>query len=103
MVWLFYNGIYSYDYSRNKFAGYYTAFDYSKRRYFINAKQDPVQPGFIWMSYTKTLSNEPLGVCRFNTVDRSITIYKHDAKDVNSISGNNILAYPSQILHIVYG
>ena len=53
-----------------------------------------MQPGFIWMSYGKIP-----GVCRFNTVDRSITIYKHDAKDTNSISGNNILAIRADSAH----
>ncbi len=94
-----YNGIYNYDYNRNKFTTYYTASDPSKIRYFINAMQDPAQPGFIWMSYRNRLSNEPMGLCRFNTVDKSITIYKHDAKDTNSISGNNILAIRADSAH----
>ena len=93
------NGIYSYDYSRNKLTGYYTAADLSKKRNFIYAKQDPLQPGFIWMSYGNTLSNEQAGVCRFNTVDKSLVIYKHDAKDTNSISGNNIMVIRADSAH----
>ncbi len=94
-----YNGIYSYDYSRNKLTGYYTAVDSSKKQYFFPAAQDPVQPGIIWMGYGNTLSNEPLGLCRFNTVDKSLIIYKHDAKDTNSISGNNIMVIRADSAH----
>ncbi|HEX5154541.1 MAG TPA: two-component regulator propeller domain-containing protein [Parafilimonas sp.] len=93
------NGIYNYDYSRNKFTTYYTASDSSKKRYFMNAVQDPVQANFIWMSYGNTLSNEPIGLCRFNTADKSIAIYKHEAKDTNSISGNNISAIITDSAH----
>ena len=93
------NGIYNYDYKQYKFTGYYTAADSSKKQTFYKLTQDPVQSGFIWMGTGNLLKQENTGLCRFNTVDKSLAIYKYDAKDSNSISGNTIMQIQADTAH----
>jgi signal transduction histidine kinase/ligand-binding sensor domain-containing protein len=100
MIWFgSLNGIYGYNYSRNKFTSYYTAADSSHKRYFMNAAQDPRHPNFIWMSYGNSFPHKSGGVCRFDVADKSLTIYRHETKDSNSISGNEIGAIMIDSVH----
>jgi len=84
------NGIFTYNYTANKFDGYLVSPDTSKKNVFFNLYEPPSEPGILYMSagLVSAQTFTPEGIIRYDIAKDKATFYKHDNSNPNSLPNN---------------
>jgi ligand-binding sensor domain-containing protein len=83
------NGLYKYDHKNDKIIPYFTADDPAQQKSFSHFQQDASNADIFWVNeWIQSPYKDELW--RFNTSDKSIKKFGHDAKDPTSLASDTI-------------